>query len=407
MKSKLLCSVLVLFCFTISAQDVKTILQKSYDQCQSVRNGYYEMSRYWKSMTKKDTIKSSFTCYFKKLENDTLFPAAFHYTSYWKDQYAGEVLYTGEDFVTTYAKDSTGRIMSKAKWASEINSITHNYKFYTPLTTGNSTPMQHDSTFIDQKHTFHWLGEENINGISCYHIQVFKQPENDSTEMAQVLKIEFQYWINEEDFIPIQYSTSIDILMNNDTMYQYEKVLLNKYEVNHLTDEEILTLHSIPDYYQMKDYAPWKSPPLLPVDTIAPDWELPSLNGEKIKLNSLRGQLVLIDFFYKSCYPCMQALPALQSISEKYKDKGLQVIGIDPFDTKEDDMGTFLSKRGITYTILMEGKDVATQYRVSGYPTMYLVDKSGKIIYVQEGYGKDVDETLSEVIEKNLGTVVK
>jgi len=98
----------------------------------------------------------------------------------------------------------------------------------------------------------------------------------------------------------------------------------------------------------------------------------------------------------------MQALPALQALSEKYKDKGLRVIGIDPFDTKEDDMGTFLSKRGITYTVLMDGKDVASSYHVSGYPTMYLVDKTGKIIFVQEGYGKDVDKTLDEIIEKNL-----
>ena len=98
----------------------------------------------------------------------------------------------------------------------------------------------------------------------------------------------------------------------------------------------------------------------------------------------------------------MQALPALQALNEKYKDQGVRVIGIDPYDTVEDDMGTFLSKRGVTYTVLLEGKNAAKDYRVSGYPTMYLVDKSGKIIFVQEGYGKGVDEQLSQVIEKNL-----
>jgi len=402
MKPILLCTSLLFYCYLISAQDAKTILQKSYDQCQAVRNGYYEMARYWKSMTKKDTSVTLYNCHFKKLENDTIYSSAFHYTVTWKDGSKQEVMYTGDEFITASPKDSSAEIMSKSKWASDIKKYAHNYKFYSPLTTRKSSPLPHDSAFIDNNHVFKFIGQEKINGTSCFHLQMNEVPQNDSAETYQVLRIEYHFWINSADYIPIQYSIAYDLLMNNDTMYQYELDRLNKYEINHMKDDSILKLSSIPDYYLLKDYTPWKSPPLLPLDTIAPDWELPSLNGEKISLKSLRGQLVLIDFFYKSCYPCMQALPALQSISEKYKNKGMRVIGIDPFDTKEDDMGPFLSKRGVTYTILMEGKDASTQYRVSGYPTMYLVDKTGKIIFVQEGYGKDVDDTLVEVIEKNL-----
>ncbi|HZV43785.1 MAG TPA: TlpA disulfide reductase family protein [Saprospiraceae bacterium] len=402
MKLILLISGLLLCCFSLLAQDAQQILQKSFDQCQSVRNGYYEMTRYWKSMTKKDTSVSSFTCYFKKLDHDTIFSSAFHSQYFYKGEYTGDALYTGDDFVTTSKKDSTARIMSKAKWAEEINNIAHNYKFYTPFTSTKSSPMLHDSAFLDTTNSFRILGEEMINGTSCYRIQVNEKAKNDSADIMQVLRIEYHFWINKADFLPYQYSTSIDIAMNNDTMNQYELERLNKFDINHLENDSILTLSSIPNYYQLKDYVPWKSPDLLPLDTIAPHWELNSLQEEKVKLKDLKGQLVLIDFFYKSCYPCMQALPALQSLSEKYKGKGLRVIGIDPFDTKEDDMGTFLSKRGITYTVLMDGKDVASSYHVSGYPTMYLIDKTGKIIFVQEGYGKDVDQTLDEIIAKHL-----
>ena len=391
-----------LICFSsTSAQDAKITLQKSFDKCQSINNGYYEMSRYFKSMTKKDTTTSFSTCCFKKLDNDTIFPSAFHTRVYWKGEYNGDVLYTGDDFVTTSKKDSTGRIMSKDKWATDINSIAHNYKFYSPFTNRKSSPMPDDSTFMDTTCSFRLLGEEMINGTSCYRIQVNEAAENDPEDAMQVTRIEFHFWINKEDFLPIQYSTAIDLLMNNDTMYQYELDRLDKYEINQLNNDSILTLASIPEYYQLKDYVPYKSPLPLPLDTLAPEWNLPSLTGENVSLKSLRGNLVLIDFFYKSCYPCMQALPALQALNEKYKDKDVRVIGIDPYDTK-DEMDTFLSKRGVTYTILLEGKDAAKDYRVSGYPTMYLVDKSGKIIFVQVGYGKGVDEELSKVIEKNL-----
>ena len=402
MKNILLTTGLLLFYFTSFGQDAKEILKQSYDKCQSVQNGYYEMSEYMKFMSGKDTSKNSFNCYFKKLKDDSLYSSAFHYKAYFKEEYTGDVLYTGDDFVRTSTIDSTATIMQKSMWAKEIKSYSHNYTFYSPLTNKKSSPLLHDSDFIDNKHVFKFIGEENLNGSLCYHIQVNEIPENDSTEAMKTLRQEFQYWIKKEDLIPIQYSISFDLYMNNDTMYQYEKFVLNKYEVNNLKDGNILTLNSIPSYYKTKDFAPYKGTDLLKKDTIAPDWELLSLTDEKISLKSLQGQLVLVDFFYKSCYPCMKALPSLQAISEKYKSKGLRVIGIDPYDKKEDDIAIFLAKRGVTYSVLLGGKDAAKDYHVSGYPTMYLIDKSGKIIFIQVGYGKDVEDKLDDLIKKNL-----
>jgi peroxiredoxin len=160
---------------------------------------------------------------------------------------------------------------------------------------------------------------------------------------------------------------------------------------------------SIPDFIVLKDYVPYKSPEPLPVDTIAPEWKLISLTDDSISLSSLKGSVVVVDFFYKSCYPCMQALPALQNLHERYADQGLKMIGIDPYDTKEDDkIDEFLAKRGVTYTVLLGGKDVAKAYRVSGYPTMYVIGKDGKIVFNQIGYGEGTEAELEEVIKANL-----
>ncbi len=383
-------------------QDPKDILKKSYDKCQSVQNGYYEMTHYKKFMSGKDTTKSSFNCYFKKLEDDTLYSYAFHYKSFLNGEHTGDVLYTGNDFVTASVKDSAATIMSRALWAKEIKSYRNNYKFYSPLTNKKSSPLPNDSDFIDNSQIFKFIGEENLNNVPCYHIQVNEITENDSTEAMKTLRVEYHYWISKADSIPIQYSAAYDMMMNNDTMYQYDKYFLNKYEINNLKDENILTLNSIPTFYKTKDFVPYKSPALLGIDSIAPNWELLSLTDEKIDLNKLKGQLVLIDFFYKSCYPCMLALPGLQALHEKYKDRGLRIIGIDPYDKKEDDIATFLSKRGVTYTVLLGGKDAAKDYHVSSYPTIYLIDKTGKIIFTQVGYGKDSEASLEEIIRKNL-----
>lgn len=400
MKIKLLSIGLLAVSLSSFGQDAKDILKKSYDKCQSIQNGSYEMTIYMKYGTSNDTLKVSFNGAFKKLKDDSLYASAFHYKIFWKGECTGDVLYTGNDFVRINAKDSTAILMSKKMWAKNI--VTYNNTFYSPFMNRESLPLLHGADFNDTSHMFKYVGEENINNVSCYHIQVNKTPVNDSTEAIKTLRIEYHYWITKADFIPVQYSTANDEVMDKDTMNEYEKVVLNRYGINNLKDENILTLNSIPDYYTIKDFVPYKEPDLLAKGTIAPNWELLSLTGEKINLKNMKGQLVLVDFFYKSCYPCMLALPSLQALHEKYKDKGLTIIGIDPYDKKKDDIASFLSKRGVNYKVLLGGEDVANDYHVSGYPTLYLIDKNGKVIFTQVGYTKDIENTLDEIIKKNL-----
>ena len=393
----------LLFASCTDSPNPVEIMKKSFEKSQSIENGYYEMEHYMKYMSSKDTSLQIFKCYFNKLENDSIYSSAFHYEVFSDDEYKRDVLYTGDDFVNYSKNDSTGRIMSKTLWAKEIKSYSHNYTFYSPITNRESYPLPKDSTFLDKKNTFEYMGEETINNNPCYHIRRSIIPENDSTEMMKTIRTEINYWINKQDYIPIQYSIAIDLVMNNDTMYQFEKNVLKKYELNNFKDETQLQLSSIPSYINLKDFKPHKSPELLPKDTIAPNWSLISLKDKTVSLSDYKGELVLIDFFYKSCYPCMLALPALQNLHEKYNDKGLKLIGIDPYDTKEkDDIDNFLAKRGVTYTVLLGGKDVAKEYHVSGYPTIYLIDKEGKIIFTQVGYGEGTEDEIEKIIIENI-----
>ena len=397
-----LIAALSVFSFSTFGQDAEEILKKSYEKCQSIQNGYYEMSKYMKYGSDQDTIKKDYTCYFKKLNDDTLYTFAFHYQQFLNDTCTNDVLYTGDDLVRTSVKDSSGIIMSKELWSKEIKLIGHNFSFYSPLTYKSSKPLPQDSDYFDNAYTIKFLGEEVINNIECYHIQMNKTNEPDKRLAYLIIRQEYHFWIAKADFIPMQYSTAFDMVMDNDTTYQYEKDVLNKYEFNNLQNESILTLSSIPDYYTITDYVPFKMSDPLSKGTIAPDWNLISLQGENIKLTDLKGQLVLIDFFYMSCGPCIQALPSLRGLHEKYKDKGLTVIGMDPFDKNAEDMKAFLAKHQISYTVFLSGKDVAKEYLVSGYPTMYLIDKNGKILFSQVGYGKDVEKKLEKIIEKKL-----
>jgi len=398
MKPRLFFALLILINITsdLKAQNAKEILQKTYNKCQSIDNGYYEMTRYCKFMDSKDTSESNSTCYFKKLKNDDLDLSAFRY------DFGDISFYNGNELVNIQSFDSTAIIFSKELWAKKIERESRRFSFFTPFTNGKYPTIQHDSDFNNKRFFFKLIGEEYLKNDTCYHVQVNTFYDEVISSNMRTIEIDYNYWIKKSDLIPIQYSIVYTNVLQNDTTYQFEKNVLTKYEINNLKNENLFALNSIPDFYKLKDYTPTNAPALLPKDTVAPDWELLSLKDEKINLLDLKGKLVLVDFFAKSCYPCMLALPGLQALHEKYKRKGLRVIGINIYDKKEDGIIGFISKHGITYPVLLGGKDVGVNYNVSSIPTVYLIDKNGKILFSFDGYEKKQEQILEDIIKQNL-----
>ena len=157
----------------------------------------------------------------------------------------------------------------------------------------------------------------------------------------------------------------------------------------------------MPAYIVLKDYVPYEAPEPLKVGEAVPQWTLESIDGTMVSLADLRGKIVLIDFFYKSCGPCIAAMPGLQRLHEKYQDKGFAMVGIDPYDNPED-VSELLNKRGISYTILFSDKALPSEYHVDGYPNLFLIDREGKLVKLYLGYRQDLDELIEEELVKLL-----
>ncbi|MBK7231727.1 MAG: redoxin domain-containing protein [Saprospiraceae bacterium] len=384
--------------------DVKEILQKSFKKCQSIQNGYYEMTRYTTKLeVDKDTPESKYTCYFDKSKNDSIYSSAFHLKHYKNGKCKSEIIYTGEEFVIADVSDSTATIMSSSIWAMEIKVNKFKYPLYSPFHSQVSSPLPQDIDFNDGKHFYKFIGEETINNILCYHIQSNETPVDEKDSPIKTIKLENNFWISKSDFIPIQYSLDVIGVSNSDTIFQYSKDVLTKYEINNLNDRSILTLQSIPANYKIIDFEPDNEfVTLLSIGSFAPNWQLTSLTNEKINLTDLKGKYVLVYFFFKGCYPCIMSMPALQALHDKFNNKGLKIIGIDPLDENERDIADFIAKRGVNYTILVGDEKLAKEYHVKNYPTIYLLDKNGKIIYAEYGYRENLQNIIEEIILKKI-----
>jgi len=396
-----------LIAFTTShAQNPEQILKTSYSKCLSINNGYYDLHMRMKFMDLKDTSwDGEEKFFFNKLKNDSVYSIAFNCELFSDGHYIRNKLYTGNEFVTFSKTDSTAAIMLKSKWINKLMDLSHNDKisFFNPFIRKDCYPLPQASDYTDGKHFFSFIGKEVVHDTNCLHVQMIDYPKFDSSEIGHTIKEKTDYWINSKDMLPVKYAIQSTILQYGDTLSEYISLTLKEYHLNNVKNLAQLQLSAIPSYCRLSDYTETKRIELLLKGTSVPAWASISPEGKPVSLSDYTGKFVLIDFFYKSCYPCMQAIPALESFHQKYKNQGLQVIGIDPVDSLNEDTKHFISKAGITYPVVIDEKgEIPKKYDVSEYPTFYLIGKDGKVLFAAAGFDKSVEGKLEELIKSNL-----
>lgn len=116
-------------------------------------------------------------------------------------------------------------------------------------------------------------------------------------------------------------------------------------------------------------------------DDLAPDFELSTPTGEKIKLSSLRGNVVLLDFWGTWCLPCKRSSPEIQKLADDYKSKPVKIYGIAVKEPSDEKPAAYMKDHNYTYGLLLKGDDVATEtYKVKSFPTFVLIGQEGQIL---------------------------
>ncbi|MEX0681562.1 MAG: TlpA disulfide reductase family protein [Balneolales bacterium] len=137
-----------------------------------------------------------------------------------------------------------------------------------------------------------------------------------------------------------------------------------------------------------------------------PDFELRDLQNRSQSYEDVKGSKVtLIDFWATWCAPCIEAIPELIALQSRYKEQGLEVIGIN-IDSQRNlsKVRPFVNSFGINYTILLDpDSEVMPMMQLSVMPTVLVVDShTNNIINVYEGYRPGVAAFIEEDIKKIL-----
>jgi thiol-disulfide isomerase/thioredoxin len=107
--------------------------------------------------------------------------------------------------------------------------------------------------------------------------------------------------------------------------------------------------------------------------------------GGDFSLASQHGHPVLLDFWATWCGPCRAEAPIVDQISQRYKDQGLAVVGVNTSD-QSGNAGPWAREHGITYPIAYDAGDrAAAAYGVENLPTLVLISKTGKVVAMRTG----------------------
>ena len=124
----------------------------------------------------------------------------------------------------------------------------------------------------------------------------------------------------------------------------------------------------------------------------APNFTLKTSDGNTVELSKLKGKTVVVNFWATWCGPCRAEIPGFLDVYNKYKSKGLEIVGISVDRGGWSDVNPFVKKFNITYPVVLGNDKVTRLYGdIEAIPTTFIIDKNGTIVNQHVGYMKAED----------------
>jgi thiol-disulfide isomerase/thioredoxin len=133
-----------------------------------------------------------------------------------------------------------------------------------------------------------------------------------------------------------------------------------------------------------------------------PEIKLQDMDGKAVATDQLKGSILVLDFWATWCGPCIAEVPALNSLQERYGDKGVKVIGVTMASGEAKEVKPFIGKAKMKYTVLMGDDDQAYDLNVIAFPTTYLITRDLKVFRKYLGAGPRKTAQIESDIQKLL-----
>ena len=130
------------------------------------------------------------------------------------------------------------------------------------------------------------------------------------------------------------------------------------------------------------------------------DFIATDLDGNTFKLSDLKGQVVILNFWFTNCGPCIQEMPELNNLADNFKNKKVKFLALT-FNKKEI-VEQFLKTKDFNFTLIPNANNIISLYGVNTYPTTIVINKKGEIVTKEVGYRTNIKSVLTKAINAAL-----
>jgi peroxiredoxin len=345
-----------------------------------------------------DTTTRLGNCYIEKNSKDTLLGSNYILEdAKFKSIYSNYVLYNlDKNGLNAYTFSDKTEEISKPDGHDFNHKIRNNQLFYNsllvierilPVVLGdsNSKLTQLNDTLFNQTICSYFRFE-----LADRKLNYLEFPEKNKNCKTTCILL-----IDNSTKLPIFFS----VLDKYDKHHIYREAFFSEIKIDKKLPSDTFSIEKIPDNYHWQNLKIAENSSELEIGSKSPDFVLASINGETISSSILKGQLVLLEFWFPNCGGCVKSIPDINDIQRKYKNSGLNVYGIEFTRSNDKGIKEYVEKFKIEYPTLHSGSDVAKKYNVNSAPSFFLINKEGVIIYKRSGFDK---EGLISAINKAL-----
>ena len=114
---------------------------------------------------------------------------------------------------------------------------------------------------------------------------------------------------------------------------------------------------------------------------LAPDFAVPDLSGQAVRLSALRGKVVLLNLWTTWCPPCREEMPSMQRLYERLRDRDFQLLAVSQDEDGKQVVEPFVKEMRLSFPVLVDpDHQVGDRYGVWGYPETFVIDRTGHVV---------------------------
>jgi peroxiredoxin len=350
------------------------ILQQTEDRLNRMQSVEYETTIHTFQREMGTDKLDSALCYFDFTSHDSILGARYRFMTG-----NGEQVFNGHQFFQSNPFDETV-IYSNQRVAFDVNSST--YLINSVYVLRKLLPQMMDAP--DIKIT--WQNDRTIRKQECWVVSIDMKNKwidpnaNHQLKPAPGKTYHYMLAISKRMGLPVQFR------WNYPDNKGYWESTFRYLGIDQGMETSAWSYGRFPKSYlrmsKQEYFASLKNRAQVKSGQVAPLWKLPALKGGFVSLKEIKGKLVLLEFWFPYCQGDEEATAFLNKLHKLDGHNDLAIYGIEMTGREASNLKTYVEKQKRLYPTLYQGRSVATEYGVDVAPAFFLIDGTGKVVYV-------------------------